>query len=111
MEADMTEQELQDLQKMVETAVEALDDIKADNISVLETQDKTSLFSRMIIASGDSSRQVKALANNVAVSLKEAGFEILSTAGQDSGKWALVDAGEKPSFYAGAQKPWHAADN
>ena len=44
MEADMTEQELQDLQKMVETAVEALDDIKADNISVLETQDKTSLF-------------------------------------------------------------------
>ena len=55
MEADMTEQELQDLQKMVETAVEALDDIKADNISVLETQDKTSLFSRMIIASGDSS--------------------------------------------------------
>ena len=82
MEADMTEQELQDLQKMVETAVEALDDIKADNISVLETQDKTSLFSRMIIASGDSSRQVKALANNVAVSLKEAGFEILSTEGQ-----------------------------
>ena len=74
MEADMTEQELQDLQKMVETAVEALDDIKADNISVLETQDKTSLFSRMIIASGDSSRQVKALANNVVVSLKEAGF-------------------------------------
>ena len=130
----MTEQELQDLQKMVETAVEALDDIKADNISVLETQDKTSLFSRMIIASGDSSRQVKALANNVAVSLKEAGFEILSTEGQDSGEWALVDAGdlvvhvmlpavrdyydidtlwggEKPSFHAGAQKPWHAADN
>ena len=88
----------------------------------------------MIIASGDSSRQVKALANNVAVSLKEAGFEILSTEGQDSGEWALVDAGdlvvhvmlpavrdyydiytrwggEKPSFYAGAQKPWHAADN
>ena len=133
MEADMTEQELQDLQKMVKTAVEALDDIKADNISVLETQDKTSLFSRMIIASGDSSRQVKALANNVAVSLKEAGFEILSTEGQDSGEWALVDAGdlvvhvmlpavrdyydidtlwggEKPSFHAGMQKPWHAAD-
>ena len=134
METDMTEQELQDLQKMVETAVEALDDIKAGNISVLETQDKTSLFSRMIIASGDSSRQVKALANNVAVGLKEAGFEILSTEGQDSGEWALVDAGdlvvhvmlpavrdyydidtlwggEKPSFHAGAQKPWHAADN
>ena len=125
MEADMTEQELQDLQKMVETAVEALDDIKADNISVLETQDKTSLFSRMIIASGDSSRQVKALANNVAVSLKEAGFEILSTEGQDSGEWALVDAGDLVvhvmlpavrDYYDidtlwGGEKPWHAADN
>ena len=47
----------------------------------------------MIIASGDSTRQVKALANNVAVSLKEAGFEILSTEG-DSGEWTLVDAGD-----------------
>ena len=69
----MNEQELQDLQKMVETAVEALEDIKAKDISVLQTQEKTSLFARMIIASGDSTRQVKALANNVAVSLKEDG--------------------------------------
>lgn len=128
----MNEQELQDLQKMVKTAVEALEDIKAKDISVLQTQEKTSLFARMIIASGDSTRQVKALANNVAISLKEAGFEILSTEG-DSGEWTLVDAGdlvvhvmlpavrdfydidtlwggEKPSFHAGAQKPWHAAD-
>ena len=128
----MNEQELQDLQKMVETAVEALEDIKAKDISVLQTQEKTSLFARMIIASGDSTRQVKALANNVAVSLKEAGFEILSTEG-DTGEWTLVDAGdlvvhvmlpavrdfydidtlwggEKPSFHAGMQKPWHAAD-
>ena len=55
----MNEQELQDLQKMVEVAVNALEDIKAKDISVLETQDKTSLFARMIIASGDSTRQVK----------------------------------------------------
>ena len=78
---------------MVEVAVNALEDIKAKDISVLETQDKTSLFARMIIASGDSTRQVKALANNVAVDLKEAGFEILSTEG-DSGEWTLVDAGD-----------------
>lgn len=89
----MNEQELQDLQKMVGVAVNALEDIKAKDISVLETQDKTSLFARMIIASGDSTRQVKALANNVAVDLKEAGFEILSTEG-DSGEWTLVDAGD-----------------
>ena len=119
---------------MVEIAVSALEDVKAKDIAVLETQDKTSLFARMIIASGDSSRQVKALANNVAVDLKEAGFAILSSEGQDSGEWALVDAdelvvhvmlpavrdfydidtlwgGEKPTFHAGAAKPWHAADN
>ena len=45
----MNEQELQDLQKMVEVAVNALEDIKAKDISVLETQDKTSLFARMIM--------------------------------------------------------------
>ncbi len=129
----MNEQELQDLQKMVDIAVNALEDIKAKDITVLNTQDKTSLFARMIIASGDSTRQVKALVNNVAVDLKEAGFEILSSEGQDSGEWALVDAGdlvvhvmlppvrdfydiealwggEKPSFHPGATKPWHAAD-
>jgi len=130
----MTEQELQAIQKMVDIAVNALEDVKAKDIIVLDTSEKTSLFLRMIIASGDSTRQVKALANNVAVDLKEAGFSILSSEGQDSGEWALVDAdelvvhvmlpavrdfydiealwgGEKPSFHAGATKPWHAADN
>ena len=129
----MNEQELQDLQKMVETAVEALEDIKAKDISVLETQEKTSLFARMIIASGDSTRQVKALANNVAVRLKEAGFDILGSEGE-SGEWSLVDAGdlvvhvmqpavrdfydidtlwggEKPRYQQGAVPIWHAADN
>ena len=130
----MNEQELQNLQKMVDIAVNALEDIKAKDIVVLDTSEKTSLFARMIIASGDSTRQVKALTNNVAVDLKEAGFTILSSEGQDSGEWALVDAddlvvhvmlpavrdfydiealwgGDKPSFHAGAAKPWHAADN
>ena len=90
----MTEQELQAIQKMVDIAVNALEDVKAKDIIVLDTSEKTSLFSRMIIASGDSTRQVKALANNVAVDLKEAGFAILSSEGQDSGEWALVDADE-----------------
>lgn len=130
----MNEQEVHNLQKMVEVAVNALEDVKAKDIIVLDTTGKTSLFSRMIIASGDSTRQVKALANNVAVDLKEAGFAILGKEGQDSGEWALVDAndlvvhvmlpavrdfydiealwgGEKPSFHAGENKPWHAADN
>lgn len=118
---------------MVAICVDALEDIKGKDITVLDTSAQTSLFSRMIIASGDSTRQVKALANNVAVKLKEAGYEIISTEGLDSGEWALVDAGdlvvhvmqpavrdyydiealwggEKPSFHAGAAKPWQAAD-
>lgn len=130
----MSEQEKNDLQKMVDIAVNALEDVKAKDITVLDTTEKTSLFARMIIASGDSNRQVRALANNVAVDLKEAGFSVLSSEGQDGGEWALVDAddlvvhvmlpavrdfydietlwgGEKPSFHAGAQKPWHAADH
>lgn len=129
----MTEQELQDLQRMVDVAVNALEDIKAKDIIVLDTREKTTLFARMIIASGDSTRQVRALANNVSVDLKAAGFEILSSEGQETGEWALVDAcdllvhvmlpavrdfydiealwgGEKPSFHVGTQKPWHAAD-
>jgi len=130
----MTEQELQDLERMVTVAVNALEDVKGKDILVLNTSDKTPLFARMIIASGDSTRQVKALANNVAVDLKAAGFELLSSEGENSGEWALVDAGdlvvhvmlpavrdfydiealwggEKPSFHAGASKPWHAADS
>lgn len=131
---NMNEQELLNLQKMVDITVNALEDVKAKDVLVLDTSSKTPLFARMIIASGDSTRQVKALANNVCVDLKEAGFEVLSSEGQESGEWALVDAGdlivhvmlpavrdfydiealwggEKPSFHAGASKPWHAADN
>ena len=122
-----------DLQKMVDVAVNALEDVKAKDIVVLDLSKKTSLFQRMIVASGDSNRQVKALVSNVAVDLKEQGFEIISTEGTDSGEWALVDAGdvvvhvmlpavrdyydiealwggEKPSFHSGHAKPWHAAD-
>ncbi len=129
----MTEQELVDLQKMVDVAVNALEDVKAKDIAVLETQSKTPLFARMVIASGESTRQVKALANNVALDLKDAGFEVLGTEGEEGGEWALVDAGDlvvhvmlpavrdfydidtlwggkKPEFAAGAAKPWHAAD-
>ena len=127
----MTEQELQDLERMVEVAVNALEDIKGKDILVLDTSDKTPLFARMIITSGDSTRQVKALANNVSVDLKAAGFELLSSEGENSGEWALVDAGdlvvhvmlpavrdfydiealwggEKPSFSPNAARPWSA---
>lgn len=88
----MLEQNNIDLDKMITVVVAALEDIKAKDILVLDTSEKTTLFSRMVIASGDSTRQVKALANNVAVELKAAGFAVLSVEGTESGEWVLVDA-------------------
>ena len=80
---------------MVEIAVSALEDVKAKDIAVLETQDKTSLFARMIIASGDSSRQV----------------HVMLSAVRDFYDIDTLWGGEKPTLHAGAAKPWHAADN
>lgn len=88
----MTEQT--DLDQIVQLAVNALEDIKGKDIVVIDTQDKTPLFAKMIVATGDSTRQVKALANNVAKELKDNGVEILSSEGNDSGEWVLIDTGD-----------------
>ncbi|GAA5784554.1 ribosomal silencing factor RsfS [Chitiniphilus shinanonensis] len=80
-------------QQMRDVAVAALEDIKAKYIEILDTTDLTDLFECMVVASGESNRQVRALANNVAVELKAKGFEVLSTEGEESGEWVLVDAG------------------
>ncbi|OWY38295.1 ribosome silencing factor [Xenophilus sp. AP218F] len=116
-------------QEISKLAIAALEDIKGKDILELDTSKLTSLFQRMIVATGDSNRQVKALANNVQVTLKEAGVDIVGSEGHESGEWVLVDAGDvvihvmlpavrdfydiealwggqKPSFAAGAAKPW-----
>lgn len=120
--------EVQDIAKL---AVTALEDIKGKDIIELDTSSLTSLFQRMIVATGDSNRQVKALANNVAVTLKEAGVDLVGTEGHESGEWVLVDAGDvvihvmlpavrdyydleqlwggqKPSFTPVGGRPWQA---
>ena len=74
--------------------VAALEDIKATNITVIDTSKLSPLFDRMIIASATSRRQTKALADNVVVKLKERGEEVLGREGEDSGEWILVDLGE-----------------
>ena len=78
---------------MKKAAVAALEDIKANDIVVLNVKKLTSMTDYMIIASGESSRQVKALARNVADKLREAGEEIVGIEGEDSGEWVLVDLG------------------
>jgi ribosome-associated protein len=78
---------------MKKAAVAALEDIKASDIVVLNVKKLTSMADYMIIASGESSRQVKALARNVADKLREAGAEVVGVEGEDSGEWVLVDLG------------------
>lgn len=87
-------QETQAIESIANTAINALEDIKAKDIVVLDTTSQTPLFSRLIVASGDSTRQVKALARNVAQSWKDAGIDVLSSEGMDSGEWVLIDASD-----------------
>src|SRR5262245_24369077 len=82
-----------DIRKLQKIAVTALEDIKAKDIEVINTTKLTSLFDRIIIASGDSTRQVKALARNVHDKVKEAGGEVHGLEGEESGEWILVDLG------------------
>lgn len=81
------------IEQMLKIAVAALEDIKGKDITVIDVRHLTSLFDRMIIASGDSTRQVKSLADNVREKLKEAGAEIIGVEGEQVGEWVLVDAG------------------
>lgn len=81
------------VERTVAIAVAALEDIKGKDITVIDVAHLSPLFERMIIASGDSNRQVKALADNVRDKLKEAGVDIIGTEGEAGADWVLVDAG------------------
>lgn len=81
-------------EEKTQAVVAALEDVKANNINVIDTSKLSSMFERMIIASANSTRQTKALADNVVVKLKERGENILGREGEDSGEWILVDLGE-----------------
>ncbi len=82
------------LQEKTQAIVDALEEIKANDISVIDTSKKSSLFDRMIIASANSNRQTRALAQNVAKRLEEKGEKINSTEGEKGGEWVLIDLGE-----------------
>jgi ribosome-associated protein len=73
-------------------AVAALEDVKGKDITVLQVGHLTQLFETMVIATGDSSRHVSALADNVREKIKEAGGEVLGTEGGKTSDWVLVDA-------------------
>jgi ribosome-associated protein len=81
------------LNKIQKTAVAALEDIKARDITLLDVRKLTSLYDTLIVASAESNRQVKALARHVRDKLKEAGATIIGVEGEEAGEWVLVDAG------------------
>ncbi len=82
-----------DTAKLQRIVVDALEDIKGQDIKVFNTSDITDLFERVIVASGTSNRQTRALASNVRDKVKEKGGFILSVEGEDTGEWVLVDLG------------------
>ena len=83
-----------DIRKLQKIVVGALEDIKGKDIETINTTRLTLMFDRMVIATGDSSRQVKALARNVQDKVREAGAEVLSVEGEETGEWVLVDLGD-----------------
>lgn len=83
-----------ELKQLEAIVVSALEDIKGEDIQIIDTRPYTSLFDRVVIASGNSTRHVSSLARNVHDKVKEAGGEIIGMEGQDSGEWVLVDAGD-----------------
>ena len=83
-----------DIRKLQRAIVDGLEDVKAQDIRVFNTTHLTELFDRVVVASGTSNRQTKALANSVREKVKEAGGDIVSTEGEDIGEWVLVDCGD-----------------
>ncbi|KAA3629703.1 MAG: ribosome silencing factor [Proteobacteria bacterium] len=73
--------------------VDALEDLKAVDLKVLDVHDRTSFTDTMVIASGNSDRHVKSLSDNVVQMAKAAGEQPLGVEGQDTGEWVLVDLG------------------
>jgi len=80
--------------KLVKAAVDALEDIKGRDIVVIDVRKITALFDQVIVVSGESTRQNKALANNVQEKLKALGATVHGVEGVDPGEWILVDLGQ-----------------
>ena len=83
-----------DIKKLQGIVVNALEDVKAQDIRIFDTSHLTSMFDRIAMASGTSNRQTKALASSVRDSVKAAGGQILSMEGEGTGEWVLVDLGD-----------------
>ena len=82
-----------DVQKLQRAIIDGLEDVKAVDIQVFDTEHITSLFEREIIATGTSNRQTKALAASVRDAVRDAGFAKPRVEGEENGEWIIVDCG------------------
>src|SRR6187399_2096926 len=82
-----------DTQKLQRAIIDGLEDVKAQDIQVFNTEHLSPLFERVIVASGTSNRQTRSLAASVRDAVKSAGFPVLRTEGEDNGEWIIVDCG------------------
>jgi ribosome-associated protein len=83
-----------DIKKLQTLVVDALEDVKGQDIALFDTMHLTSLFDRIAIVSGTSNRQTKALAASVRDKVKAAGGDVYGIEGEDTGEWVLVDLGD-----------------
>ena len=74
--------------------INALEDIKATDIVAIDVRELTGMMDHMIVASGNSNRQVKSLANTVVVDAKKGGYNLIGVEGDDTAEWILVDFGD-----------------
>lgn len=80
--------------QLCDVVIDAIEDVKGIDIRVLDVKDKSNITDIMIIASGNTARQVRALANNVIEKAKEVGMPPIGVEGEEYGEWALVDLGD-----------------
>jgi ribosome-associated protein len=82
-----------DIRKLQRAIIDGLENVKAQHIAIFNTEHLSALFERVIIASGTSNRQTKALAASVRDAVKARGMQVLRTEGEDNGEWIIVDCG------------------
>jgi ribosome-associated protein len=82
-----------DIRKLQRAIVDGLEDVKAQHIVVFNTESLSALFERVVIATGASNRQTKALAASVRDAVRSRGMQVMRTEGEENGEWIIVDCG------------------
>ena len=106
-----------DIIELQRAIVDGLENVKAQDIQVFDTEHLSALFERVIVASGTSNRQTKGLAASVRDAVREAGFSKPRTEGEENGEWIIVDCGQavvhimQPTFrqYYNLEELWKVA--